>query len=144
MKVLVVCHGAINRSPFVACIIRQLRPNWEVKVAGLKTTNGRRASRKARAAAAERGLSLEAHRSTVATRGLVEWSQVTLYMDGGNEKRLRALVSPEVFVSRCQLLADYGSVRRVPDPNYESDPNRLAEMFAIAELCTTKFLEKYP
>ena len=78
------------------------------------------------------------------TAQMVEESNVTLYMDGGNEKRLRALVTPEVFASRCQLLADYGSVRRVPDPNYESDPNRLAEMFAIAELCTTKFLEKYP
>lgn len=144
MKVLVVCHGAINRSPFVACIIRQLRPNWEVKVAGLKTTNGRRASRKARAAAAERGLSLEAHRSTVATRDLVEWSQVTLYMDGGNEKRLRELVGEKLFGSRARLLATYGSLRRVPDPNYTSDPEKLAEMFAAAELCTEKFLETHP
>ena len=144
MRVLVLCHGNLNRSAFVGALITQMRPKWQVTSAGLKTTVGRRASRKARAAAAERGMNLEAHRSQCVTAQMVEESNVTLYMDGGNEKRLRALVSPEVFASRCQLLADYGSVRRVPDPNYESDPNRLAEMFAIAELCTTKFLEKYP
>lgn len=144
MKVLVLCHGSINRSPFVAGLLRQLRPDWGVRVAGLKTTPGRRASRKAREAAAERGFSLDAHRSVVATRDLVEQSQVTLYMDGGNEKRLRELVGEKLFSSRCRLLATYGSLRRVPDPNYESDPAKLREMFAAAELCTKKFLETYP
>lgn len=144
MRVLVLCHGNLNRSAFVAALIAQLRPSWDVRSAGLKTKDGRRASRKARSAASERGLSLEAHRSSVATRDLVEWSQVTLYMDGGNEKRLRELVGEKLFGSRAQLLATYGSLRRVPDPNYESDPTKLAEMFAAAELCTEKFLEKYP
>lgn len=144
MRVLVLCHGSVNRSPFVAGLIRQLRPEWEVRVAGLKTKAGRSATRKAKTAALDRGFNLDAHRSVVATRDLVEWSQITLYMDGGNEKRLRELVGEKLFSSRAQLLASYGSLRRVPDPNYTSDPDKLAEMFGAAAHCTEKFLETYP
>lgn len=144
MRVLVLCHGSVNRSPFVAGLIRKLRPEWVVTVAGLKTRDGRPATPKARRAAAERGFSLDEHRSVAATKDLVEWSDVTLYMDGGNEKRLRELVGEELFAQKGRLLATYGSLRRVPDPNYTSDPEDLARMFAAADLCTRKFLESQP
>lgn len=144
MRVLVLCHGSVNRSPFVAGLIRKLRPDWEVRVAGLKTKAGRSATKKAKTAALDRGFDLSAHKSVCATADLVQWSQITLYMDGGNEKRLRELVGEKLFGSRARLLATYGSLRRVPDPNYTSDPEKLAEMFAAAELCTEKFLETHP
>jgi protein-tyrosine-phosphatase len=154
MRVLVLCHGNINRSPFVAALIAHHRPGWIVTSAGLHTKLGRRASRKARAAAAKRGLSLETHRSTPVTWEMVLEADRTLYMDGGNERRLDALIqssemrtSPELCTSvrqRCELLATYGSLRRLPDPNYTSDPELLRQYFGQAELCTMKFLEANP
>lgn len=151
MRLLVVCHGNINRSAFVPAIIRAARPGWEVRSAGMKTRDGRPASPKARRAAAEHGLDLSEHRSSVCTLALLRWAHLTLYMDNGNWVRLLALteqastdIERQVLRHRCQPLATYGCLRRVPDPNYTSDPVKLAEMFAAAELCTLKFLEAHP
>lgn len=152
MRVLVLCHGNLNRSPFVAALIRRWRPRWTVTSAGLKTTPGRRASRKAREAALSRGMDLGDHLSMPLTKGMVDFNDVILYMDGGNEKRLRVFLAErytelhasQAWVEKCRLLAGYGSLRRVPDPNYTSDPEKLREYFGIAETCTMKFLEAHP
>lgn len=154
MKVLVLCHGNINRSPFVEAILRRERPGWEVRSAGLKTRDGRRASRKAREAAERRGLSLEEHRSCMLHCELVEWvisggpRSKILYMDGGNEIRLRGFIeeryrsdSFQRVWNHCALLASYGSLRRIPDPNYTSDPELLRRYFSMAEDCAVKFVE---
>lgn len=143
MRVLVLCHGNINRSPFVAAIIAHHRPDWEVMSAGLKTTQGRRPSRKAREAATERGLVLSGYSEPVSGT-MIDWADVVLYMDGGNKKRLQGLVDQATMESKCRLLASYGSLRRLRDPNYTSDPVELAKMFKEAELCTMKFLEAHP
>lgn len=157
MRVLVLCHGNINRSPFVEALIRHERPSWEVRSAGLKTKDGRRATPKARAAAAARGLSLEEHRSHMLHSELVDWavsggpSSKILYMDGGNEKRLHEFLDERYrsdslprILNHCKLLAAYGSLRRLPDPNYTSDPELLRRYFRMAEECTVAFLEQNP
>lgn len=146
MRVLVLCHGNINRSPFVAALIAHHRPQWEVASAGLKTTQGRRPSRKAREAAAARGITLEGYSEPISIK-MVEWADKVLYMDGGNQRRLGELLSAgrdRWLLERCECLASYGSLRRVPDPNYTSDPEKLREQFGIAETCTMKFLEAHP
>lgn len=144
MRVLVLCHGSVNRSPFVAGLIRKERPNWHVRVAGLHTRFGRPATPKAKRAAAALGFSLEEHRSEPVSGTMIDWADVVLYMDGGNKKRLQGLVDQATMESKCRLLASYGSLRRVPDPNYTSDPEELRRMFSVAELCTMKFLEAHP
>lgn len=150
MRVLVLCHGNVNRSPFVAALIAHHRPEWEVMSAGLKTTHGRRPTRKAREAAAKRGLVLEGYSDPINFK-MTDRAEIILYMDGGNEKRLRAFIEEHYPPSRqahawgkCKLLATYGSLRRVPDPNYTSDLEELRRMFGEAELCTMKFLEAHP
>jgi protein-tyrosine-phosphatase len=151
MRVLVLCHGSVNRSPFVAELIRKEKPNWNVQCAGLKTKPGRPATPKARLAAQRIGLDLSCHRSQPVTEGLVDFADIVLYMDGGNAKRLQAYLSDwydgegaQEAWAKCRLLASYGSLRRLRDPNYTSDPVELAKMFKEAELCTMKFLEAHP
>lgn len=144
MRVLVLCHGSVNRSPFVAAIIAHHRPDWRVHCAGLKTTVGRPATPKAKTAAARIGLDLSYHRSQPMTRDLFDWADVVLYMDSGNEKRLIEQVGEAAVRRKAELLASYGSLRRLPDPNYTSDPELLRQYFGMAELCTMKFLEAHP
>ena len=36
MKVLFVCHGNINRSAAGEIILKQMKPDWEIKSAALK------------------------------------------------------------------------------------------------------------
>ena len=141
----------MNRSPFVAAIIRRWRPRWTVVSAGLKADVGRSATRKAREAALSRGLDLADHRSVPISPKMTDHAEVILYMDGGNEKRLRAFIAEhyppshhEAALGKCQLLASYGCLRRLPDPNYTSDPEKLREYFGAAEKCTRKFLEAHP
>lgn len=143
MRVLVLCHGNVNRSPFVAGLLRRLRPDWEVSSAGLKQGCGaRRATPKARGAAERLGFSLEEHRSRSVTRADLAEADLVLYMDGGNARRLLA----EWGVSaRC--LADWSPddppATRVPDPNYTSDPDELLRMFGIAEKCARRLAEEW-
>ncbi len=141
MRVLVLCHGNINRSPFVAALIARECPAWDVTSAGLKTRDGRRASRKAREAAAERGLDLSEHRSRQVTLRALQDAHAVLYMDGGNWVRLQELILTAQkhergpLVRKCLELSKGTPYSRVPDPNYTSDPEKLREMFLIAEKC---------
>jgi protein-tyrosine-phosphatase len=99
----------------------------------------------------ERGFSLEEHRSTPVDGSMIDQADVVLYMDGGNKRRLEAFISENyspqgaeyAWKNKCRLLASYGSLRRLRDPNYTSDPVELAKMFKEAELCTMKFLEAH-
>lgn len=146
MRVLVLCHGNINRSAFVAAIIRASRPDWDVVSAGLRTRDGRRASRKAREAAEVRGLDLSEHRSRQVNLGAVEQADVVLYMDNGNHTRLMELISTATKAhqdrlrAKCHALHEGTPYTRVPDPNYTSDPAALREQFKIAEECAAHWL----
>lgn len=124
MRVLVVCHGNVNRSPLCAAILRRERPDWEVREAALKSWKKpawkpERASKKMRDAALELGINLEEHRSTAISEELLRWAQVIVYMDQGNYKRLSAMVD-ELIVSGYQMtsLGSYASVGRIPDPAF--------------------------
>lgn len=150
MRVLVLCHGNVNRSPFAAALIAHHRPSWEVSSAGLKARAGRWPTRKARNAAQWLGIELTGYSEQVSGT-MIDWADIVLYMDGGNEKRLRELLMQEygthhqkVWDKKCRLLATYGSLRRLPDPNYTSDPEKLREYFGQLEMCTMKFLEAHP
>lgn len=100
----------------------------------------------------ERGFSLEEHRSTPVDGSMIDQADVVLYMDGGNKRRLEKFLEENyppqgaefAWRTKCRLLASYGSLRRLRDPNYTSDPVELAKMFKEAELCTMKFLEAHP
>jgi protein-tyrosine-phosphatase len=119
-RILVVCHGNVNRSPLAAAVMRQAGLTC-VKEAALKLNGGgERAAKKIRQAAKNYGLSLEWNRSTAITYSLFEESEVIVYMDGGNLKRLRALSAEPLPHQRWVGLGEYCNppVARIPDPAY--------------------------
>lgn len=141
MRVLVLCHGNLNRSPLVAALIARERPDWDVVSAGLKAHEHRKAARKAREAAERLGLDLSLHRSQQVTLRALQDADVVLYMDNGNALRLSAMIAdapPRMRAGlerKCRALWQGTTHQRVPDPNFESDPDRLRSMFAVAEEC---------
>lgn len=125
MKVLVVCHGNINRSPLCAAVLRQEQPDWEVREAALKGTRAdwrpERAAAKMRDAAAALGYNLEAHRSQPISDELLEWADTVIFMDGGNYKRLKALRHDGPGAGKQWVsLGSFNKpwISRIPDPNF--------------------------
>ena len=116
MKILVLCHGNINRSPFVAGLLR-----WsmhEIRGAGF-VNPGKRAAKKMRDAAPPLGVDLSEHRSRLVDQESIDWADLIIYMDGGNRARLQALAPDSLHKARC--LASFcpgGNVTRIPDPAF--------------------------
>lgn len=89
MRVLIVCHGSINRSPLAGCLLQQLRPDLEIRTGALKWTAPRKPSLKLREWAAQNCPcildALENHRSAPVD---VTWANVIFCMDQANLTRL--------------------------------------------------------
>lgn len=117
MKVLIVCHGNINRSAAGEIILKTMLPvGWEVRSAGLKTKDGRITAKKMRDALTELGFSETSIRSTMMTSHHAEWADTIMYMDDGNERLLNAS-----FLEHSSKFLHLGSligVNKIPDPNY--------------------------
>ena len=136
MKVLVVCHGNINRSPVCAAVLRATRPDWEIREAALKAWDNsswrpERAAKKMREAARERhDIDLEAHRSRAITEDDLEWADAVLFMDGGNYKRLQAIRPSPGPGKQWVSLGSYLGLGRIADPNFTP---RGPEFYAILD-----------
>lgn len=92
MKILVMCHGNVNRSPLCATVLRQLLDpkEHEVRSAGFVDGHGR-ATIKMIEQAERRGINgMRDHRASCLTRGDLEWADLIVIMDNGNWKRLQA------------------------------------------------------
>lgn len=122
MKVLVLCHGNINRSPLCAAVLMKHFPQLEVKQAALKEfKRPERAAAKMRRAAKEFGYDLEAHRSQPITKELLEWADKCIIMDNGNERRLVAFAQEQAVGFSYTRLSSYvlsGVMKSIPDPAF--------------------------
>jgi protein-tyrosine-phosphatase len=117
-KILVVCHGNVNRSPACAAILTKLRPDLEVRSAGLKVTAGR-AAKKMREALRQYEFDLDDHKPQPVTPELLEWADAIIYMDGANKNKLSEGYG--VPDSKLHCLARWSGTRRwtrVPDPAF--------------------------
>lgn len=126
LKVLVVCHGAINRSP--ACGVVLSKAGLAVRIAACKEygkSSGRMsATKKMRESMEERGYDLTSHRAHTVTQDDVDWAEIILHMDGGNRKRLLTKFPDAKNKLRC--LAEWTidpHMERIPDPNFMSRDN---------------------
>lgn len=91
MTVLVLCHGAICRSPLAGAVMR--RAGLEVTVAGLKEpekgVGNKLPPKKMRDwAMANEGIDLSKHRSQGVTEKMLAEADIILYMDSGNMRRI--------------------------------------------------------
>jgi protein-tyrosine phosphatase len=138
MRVLVVCHGNICRSPVAGVLLASLRPDWVVTSAGMGVKHeGRGASKKARDAAERLGLSLSTHKTRRVTDEMLLKSDRVLYMDNGNLQRLMAHRVTTGLVSLASVIGE----KRVPDMNYMSGDD-VAQAYAMLERAVRKLAEE--
>lgn len=138
MKILVVCHGNINRSPLAWAIMRS-ESNHKLESAGFKP-GGSKAAKKLRDWAELEGWPLESHRPSQIDLDRVEWADRVVLMDGGNYKRFKQLFPN--FLGKVRMLGDYADVPRIPDPGFMSraDP-RLHQTYELVVYASKQFLK---
>lgn len=151
--VLFVCTGNTCRSPMAEAMFRQLLEERglahriTVSSAGLGAFDGDGAADGARKAMAERGLSLDDHRSRRVDSAIVEGADLILAMTVSHRDRLR-----EAFPHKAHqvyTLKEYGGVKGesldVPDPFGQADEryrNVAAEMWALLERVLDRWLRE--
>lgn len=141
MKVLFVCHGNINRSAAGEIILKQMKPEWEVKSAALKDTKGGEiTSKKMREALKEKGYQTEGIRSTPISQGLVDWADVIFYMDNSNEKKLEEKFGQQIF-SKAKRLSNYIGIPKIPDPNFSKTNELHKQVIDMVHAAITRFTE---
>ena len=140
MRVLVVCHGNICRSPVAGVLLASLRPDWVVTSAGMGVKHeGRGASKKARDAASRLGLSLADHKTRLVTEDMLREADWVLYMDNGNLQRLLSM--REGRSDKLLNLAALIGERKVPDMNYMSGDD-VTHAYALLERAVRKLAEE--
>ncbi len=127
MRVLVVCHGNLYRSPFAAACLRNIRPQWHVDSCGMKAKGHGGAAKAAREAATRHGLDLSGHQRRPYTEDLHLEYDIVVYMDGGNHRRLLDAGVPS---RKLVNLAAAVGLPRIPDPAFLSGPKQAA-VFAL-------------
>ena len=127
MKVLVLCHGNVNRSPLCAAVLAQ-HSGITVKQAGvnLKLRPGV-AAKKMREAAAKYDIDLSDHRSQAITPELYSWADIIIDMDGGNRKRLLQFKQDNMLAKKKMVnLGEWANPKttRIQDPAFlkKGDP----------------------
>jgi protein-tyrosine-phosphatase len=119
-RILVLCHGNVNRSALCGAILEQeLAGVAEVRSAGF-IAGGRRAAKKTRDAAMQGyDIDLENHRSTQVDAIQIAWADTIIYMDKGNLGRLERIAG-QFGGQRWHCLGEFAepAVKRIPDPAF--------------------------
>lgn len=123
-RVLILCHGNLNRSPAAAAILRRHRPGLEVKSAGVRAETGSPIAKRMRTALETCGYDTSG-RSRQVTQEMVDWAELILVMDEKNADRLMEMSwirtdmdFSEKIQKRVQYVGDLIGVRKIPDPHF--------------------------
>ena len=113
-RILVVCDGNICRSPTVAAMLRELKPEKAVSSAGLVGLVGQDMEATARAVAEENGLDCGTHEARKLDSELCRDSDLILVMESRQKERLgRAF--PEAS-GKTFLLTHWNGGHDIPAP----------------------------
>lgn len=120
-SVLFVCTANMCRSPMAEALFEEIirdegeSEEWWIDSAGVSTFDGGPATDNTQIVAAERGLDLGSHRSTLATRQVVEPFSLVLVMEERHRQMMREAY-PE-FADRIFLITEMrGGTEDVHDP----------------------------
>lgn len=133
-RVLLVCTGNTCRSPLAEVMLKQLRPDWEVRSAGLMASPGAPAAANSVLVARQRGLDLSSHQSTQLDRSLVEWADLILCL-GENHRRALGQMFPEAR-DKTLVLREAAGLEKPWDI---SDP--VGQSLAVYEECARQIDE---
>lgn len=103
----------------------------------------KRAAKKVRDWAALQGHNLEQHRSRLVTVEDMQWADIVLYMDNGNQKRL--MENFPQFQQRLDRLSNYATAdcTRIPDPNYLArDSKEFTQALELLQQCCETFIDE--
>lgn len=135
-RILVLCHGNICRSPYVAArLAERAIPGREIRSAGFYPEPNRSTPDDVQDVARRRGVDLSAHRSSVVTESDLTWADAVILMDHRNYASL-AEVGPHHLDKVLWLGALDGAGIELDDPYGTSD----AEIDAVLgrlDICVT-------
>jgi protein-tyrosine phosphatase len=140
-KVLVICHGNVNRSPACAAVLAG-DPRLKVTSAGLREKNvGMPAAKKMREAMAHYGFDLSGHRAQLVTQEMVDEADVVMYMDSGNLEKLVARFPMSGAKLRC--LAEWApGWKKIPDPAWlAAKSDEFSDVVQLIVSASRRYLE---
>ena len=138
-RILVVCDGNICRSPTVAAMLRELKPEKSVSSAGLVGLVGQDMEATARAVAEENGLDCGTHVARKLDSELCRDSDLILVMESRQKERLgRAF--PEAS-GKTFLLTHWNGGHDIPDP-YKRGRDAFERIYPPMREATKAWAEK--
>lgn len=138
-RILVVCDGNICRSPTVAAMLRELKPEKIISSAGLVGLVGQGMEATARAVAEENGLDCGTHVARKLDSELCRDSDLILVMESRQKERLgRAF--PEAS-GKTFLLSHWNGGHDIPDP-YKRGRDAFERIYPPMREATKAWAEK--
>ncbi|WP_290518660.1 low molecular weight protein-tyrosine-phosphatase [Alcanivorax sp.] len=138
-RILVVCDGNICRSPTVAAMLRDLKPEKVISSAGLVGLVGQDMEATARAVAEENGLDCGTHVARKLDSELCRDSDLILVMESRQKERLgRAF--PEAS-GKTFLLSHWNGGHDIPDP-YKRGRDAFERIYPPMREATKAWAEK--
>ncbi|HTE46133.1 MAG TPA: hypothetical protein VK636_12855, partial [Gemmatimonadaceae bacterium] len=143
-RVVVVCHGNIFRSPYLAAILRPLLPDVEILSAGF-IGPPRPVPDDGRAVALERHVDLSGHLSKLLNRDILRSADLVIVMDARQARHLTVgLRFPdERVIIAGDLDPSLGEGRTIRDP-WGKSRDVLASTFARLDRCAASLVEMLP
>jgi len=145
--ILFVCTANRYRSPIAEAYFREilsrqgLESSWEVRSAGTWTEDGWPPMPEAVEIAAQYGLDIRQHRSSVISEPLIRGADLVLVMESGQKEALQVEFS--VYRAKIRMLSEVvnGLAVDLPDPvRYASDHSIIPELIKMLETGSEKIL----
>ena len=123
MKITTLCFGNINRSPAAKYVLEKLAKDKgiEIEVDSAGTSNynaGKKANKRMRDMMCERGFDLSDHRAKQITSELLESSDIVVYMDDKNLKKMRTMFTPDQLGTKLVKLSMFSDFDDIEDPHF--------------------------
>lgn len=124
MKITTLCFGNINRSPAAKVALERAIAdkkitNIVVDSCGTSDYNqGKKAAKKMRDEMARRGYDLSTHEAKQITIDLVNESDIIVYMDGGNYRKITKMFGPEILQNKLVQLSKFMPFDDIEDPHF--------------------------
>jgi protein-tyrosine-phosphatase len=90
MNILFICTGNTCRSPMAEAILKDLKPEWAVKSAGIHATDGTEASKHVQTILKEKKIPIS-HHSSELTKELINWADYVFSMTEGHKQEVTYL-----------------------------------------------------